>query len=73
MSLSFEEGEKLLKEMGMTSEALDNMWSACLAGGHGLINQLDRSGKGWRDLNPHAIRTLPEEYRKMVQEGKITI
>jgi hypothetical protein len=73
MSLSFAEGEKLLKEMGVTSEALDNMWNSCAEAGHSLINQLIKSDKGWRDLNPCAIRTLPEEYRKMVAEGKIKI
>ena len=65
--LTFEQGEALMKEMNTTPAELDMMWSACVKVGHKLIANLDRCGSGWRDLNPHAIKTLPREYYKLME------
>lgn len=65
--LTFEQGEALMKEMNITPEELDMMWNACVKAGHKLIANLDRYGNGWRDLNPHAIKTLPREYYKLLE------
>jgi hypothetical protein len=64
--LTFEQGEKLMKEMNTTPAELDMMWNACVAAGHSLISKLDSCGKGWRDMAPQAIRTLPREYNKIM-------
>jgi hypothetical protein len=65
--MTFEQGEQLMKEMNTTPDELDMMWKACITAGHPLISNLDRCGKGWRDLNPSAIKTLPIQYNKIVQ------
>lgn len=64
--MTYEQGEQLLKEMDCTSSELDMMWDFCVNKGHSLIQQLEKSGKGWRDLNPQAIKTLPREYKKVL-------
>lgn len=66
--LSFEEGECLLKEMGLTSKDLDQMWETCVNADHQKIAQLHKSGVGWRDLNPNAIKTLPREFFKIIEK-----
>lgn len=48
-----------------TEEELDYMWQYCLQAGHSLINQLDKCGKDWRDLNLTCIATLEKEYLKL--------
>ena len=63
--MTFKEGEKLLDEMGVTTKELDEMWEACVLAEHPLISNLNNCGKGWRDLNPNAIKTLPREYNKL--------
>lgn len=68
--MTFEEGEKLLKEMNTTSVELDVMWDVCADAGHPLISNLKRCGKGWRDLNPGAIKTLPRQYAKYKGGGQ---
>ena len=60
--MTFEEGEKLLKEMDITTKELDEMWNTCVLVGHPLISKIDKSGKNWRDMNTSAIKTLPKEY-----------
>jgi len=65
--LTFEQGETLMREMDTTPQELDMMWDACVKAGHKLITQLDRCDKGWRDLNPHAIKTLPREYYRLLE------
>ena len=65
--LTFEQGEKLMTEMNTTPDELDMMWDACIKAGHGLITQLSNCGKGWRDLNQQAIKTLPREYHKIIK------
>ena len=67
--LSFQEGEKLMKEMNTTPEELDMMWDVCLKVGHRLISQFAHSGIGWRELNPAAIKTLPREYQKIINSN----
>ena len=65
--MTFEQGEKLMKEMNTTPAELDMMWDACAKAGHSLISQLSKCGKGWRDLNTACIKTLPGEYYKIVK------
>ena len=69
--LTFEQGEKLMIEMNTTPGELDKMWDACIKAGHSLITQLDRCGKGWRDLNTACIKTLPREYSKIGGEEDV--
>jgi hypothetical protein len=69
--MTFEQGEKLMKEMNTTPAELDVMWDACVKAGHSLISQLNQCGKGWRDLNAACIKTLPREYHEIVKpEGE---
>jgi hypothetical protein len=68
--LTFEQGEQLMKEMNATPDELDAMWDACVEAGHSLIANLDRCGKGWRDMSPQAIKTLPREYNKIMEVVK---
>lgn len=63
--MTFEQGERLMKEMNTTPTELDVMWDACVKAGHKTIANLNRCGRGWRDLNECAIKTLPREYSKL--------
>lgn len=63
MNMSYTVMREALSSMGRTHEQIEYMWNFCLALGHPLIKQLNRSGLHWTGLNEQALKTLEREYR----------
>lgn len=63
--------EQFEEKVGHTPEELDLMWNYCIEKGHHLINQLNRCGKNWRDLNINCVCTLEKAYLNLkAKDGK---